>query len=1728
MTTLLQKPLFCSVLLMLSLCTSMAGQVLTCPTTITSPVTDLVNCEAIVTWLPPTEDAEIPCFDGTLDDALWVINLDVNATGATDGAIAFPDNCSLTLEASGNGSAGVDTYDEICIDITCPGTISFDWDAENLEGGVPTGSFNNDEPSFVLGGVETMLATAGNMADGTVTGLAVLAGDQFCFRVNSGNAGAKVQLDITNFVFEPVLTIAQVTTGSCTDISSGDSLAPGTYTVCYQAIACDAEVDVCAFQVVVEPCPNGGVLDCPNDITMQVTDAVTCQVPVTWDDAIGSPVDMPCFQNQFDALAWTHTIDVVNSVGTDGIAVFTDPCSLSMVATGDGTAGEDTYDEICIDVTCDGEISFDWLAENLEDGILSGTFNNDEPSYVVTGTETMLAIGADGDTASGSETGIAVTIGDQFCFRVNTRSAGAEVNLSISNFAFEATTTVAQYTVAPCTPLSSGSLFDPGLYTVCYTAEACGEIVDFCSFDLVVQEYTPGNLSCQNIHVSLNEDCEGIVTPDMVLTMDDLSCIDNYEVEIFATDGTSLGDQVGADQIGQTLDYTVCLPILGQCCWGSVTIEDKLPPEIECEDVTIACNALPSVAPPAIIDDNCAGGSIMLVNEVINDLPCDPDFTGCIVRTYRATDAAGAMSMECDQKIFLRRVDLSLVTFPVSTTLQCDDNFATDSNGHPAPSVSGVPLNAGVGIFPEIPDELCNVFLTYVDVVVPTDDCSDKFMRTWELREWWCGGEITIGGFQIIDVLDNTGPELTCGDDFTVSTQYGCTSSVEIPAILATDACNEIESYLINTGSGVLHTNGGNIELAEGVHTVTYTVFDACYNSSECSIEVTVQDLTEPVAICEQNTVVSIGQSGESVVYATAFDDGSLDECGPVTIDVRRMEDSCAQEDNTEWGEKVIFCCSDVGTTQMVALRVTDSSGNTNVCMVSVSVQDKLPPTMTCPDDLVIDCTEAYDLDNLGLFYGNPVVSDNCANASNVVETVDEDVNTCGLGQITRTFTLDRGNGLDPLVCVQNIFVENNDPFDFQDVVWPDDVSSDNACNIDDFHPDLLPVDQSYPQFSEDQCDLVGMNYEDEVFEFVIGTDACVKILRKWKVIDWCQTTNTEVAVDSFTQILKLNNTIDPEIGECSDITLATLDAGCNSAQVTVLAPSVTDDCTPDQQVQWQYEITFASGAIVNGNGPDASRDYPLGTHVITWTALDRCGNFDACSHEITVVNEKLPIPICINGLSVDLTPMDLDNDGTIDAEMSSLWASDFNNGSYHQCGYDVTVSFSTDITDTNLVLDCSHLGIEEVDMYVTVLDEFGNPLLDSEGNPLQSYCTTFVEVQDNNDVDFCPDITDPAITGRIALESGVELVGAQVNLINGAATEITDNSGTYNFGTMPFGGSYVVQPYHNVEHPNGVSTLDIILIQRHIMNIQPLASAYQMIAADANNSGSISAADLVDIRKLILEMYTEYPSNTSWKFVDKDQVFIDQMNPWGQGLDEAYQILQLAQDMAIDFVAIKVGDVNGSVDINNAQGTIESREAPVQFRVEVSQNQIHLFAVEDVDLHGLQLELLLDGGVRELFSDLPNFNSNHYRIDGNKLRISYSGLQSTQIDEGDRVMSIMTDAATKLAVSASFQNEAYTGALVASRNIELITDKAEQFEISSYPNPWEDKVTIAIQAPIAASTVGSLVDNQGRKVKTINLDLKPGSNKVELNGSALKSGVYTFRVDFDGHTYSKRLLKLN
>ena len=168
-------------------------------------------------------------------------------------------------------------------------------------------------------------------------------------------------------------------------------------------------------------------------------------------------------------------------------------------------------------------------------------------------------------------------------------------------------------------------------------------------------------------------------------------------------------------------------------------------------------------------------------------------------------------------------------------------------------------------------------------------------------------------------------------------------------------------------------------------------------------------------------------------------------------------------------------------------------------------------------------------------------------------------------------------------------------------------------------------------------------------------------------------------------------------------------------------------------------------------------------------------------------------------------------------------------------------------------------------------------------------------------------------VSGTITNAQGTPVEDIAV-IASGAtvAVDLTDASGVFSFD-LPAGGEYEIRPYSNCNVLNGVSTLDLVLLDKVISGIDTFDSPYTIIAGDVNPDAVLDTFDLVDIRAVIVGGWPlQFPNNVSWRFVPADYVFPDPGHPFPY--PQAIDIPSLSSNQSnVNFIAIKIGDVSYS-----------------------------------------------------------------------------------------------------------------------------------------------------------------------------------------------------------------------
>jgi hypothetical protein len=866
----------------------------------------------------------------------------------------------------------------------------------------------------------------------------------------------------------------------------------------------------------------------------------------------------------------------------------------------------------------------------------------------------------------------------------------------------------------------------------------------------------------------------------------------------------------------------------------------------------------------------------------------------------------------------------------------------------------------------------------------------------------------------------------------------------------------------------------------------------------------------------------------------------------------------------TAFNTHIPFTCCDIGVGPlMIELQIVDASGNTARCMVEVTVQDKSTPEIICPPDMRISCgtlidsVALYDISDRtfgtvlnGLIYDDtdrqPVIFDgedwgvdgiafdNC-NLELGLEVEDlRDV--CGAGEIRRTFTAtDPANGSTS--CTQVILVSIADPLSREDIEWPEDTEVEGTCGMD-------PIISGQPVIAHVSCDLMAFQYKDLITGPVDG--ACAKILRTWYVIDWCQyDLVTGEGLWEQVQTIKVLNSAGPEfMNACASVTLCQDDPALEetspcTATVT-RSQIVTDDCTPPAKLKWQYALdVYGDGAfeytspLQTGAGPNAMivgsslhlaailPDLPFNDpddseahHVIRWMVRDDCGNDRSCAESIRISDCKAPTPVC-QALIQPLAP-----DGT-----AEIWASDFNASSSDNCtpAEDLRYSFSAIEIVPSMSFDCDDIaqnGSLQFDLPIWVWDAWDNV----------ASCVATLTLQDPMQI--CDEVPNLTISGHIQTAFGEPVELVYTALEGGMSAEyMTSGDGDYHFAHVPMMQQYEIIPSRNDDPKNGVTTLDLILIQKHLLGLQAFTEPYEFIAADINRSENVSALDLIELRKLILGIYSEFPNNTSWRFMDAQTTFADPDHPFD--FTESIVIGALTDHAPNrDFTAVKIGDLNGTVQANASQiitrsgirqWSLEGRDQLVQAGEEIELT-FNLHGLDQVlgfqgfiELHGLQF-MAVSGALMDVTEE-------HVAVFPDGLALSWSRGNASATTGTERQVFTFKLTALKdgrlsemLHLSPGRMAPEIYGTdqngNIETQRLGLIfteekhSDKGLPFALyQNVPNPWQHETLIKFDLPAAMEYTLTVYDVMGRARQTKSGLGTAGSNYVMITSEDLRRG---------------------
>ena len=463
--------------------------------------------------------------------------------------------------------------------------------------------------------------------------------------------------------------------------------------------------------------------------------------------------------------------------------------------------------------------------------------------------------------------------------------------------------------------------------------------------------------------------------------------------------------------------------------------------------------------------------------------------------------------------------------------------------------------------------------MSFTDTVIDNGDCNGELTieRLWRADNPDNG--LAAAGVQTIRLRDDNTPVISnCPADIVVQSNANCTAIVTWTVPTATDDCG-LSSFSSNIQSGSTFSVGTTV--------VTYTAIDHCGNMASCSFSVTVIE-----ACCNHSPVLTLPAD------YTGCPDSSTDPSATGTATATIPGTGCGLP-SVSYSDVITSTgsCNNERTIQRTWTAVNPANPNISSSGVQwITLVDTQAPIISgCPQNIVINAGSTCNSTIVN--WTAPTASDDCG-----IQSFTSNISpgsSFGAGTTTVTYTAIDQCGKTS-VCSFTVTVLANCCNGTPSLTIPSDFVGCPSTGSDPSVTGQATGSQPGPN-----CSPPTITYTDVV---TLVSDCHTRIDRTWRATN----SSYPSVYTSAVQVINLRDTEAPDIISCpADITAFADADGC-VANVNWAPPTVSDNCSV---------VSFT-----NDRPAGSEHIFPIGSTVVTYTAIDGCGNSSSCSFTVTVM----------------------------------------------------------------------------------------------------------------------------------------------------------------------------------------------------------------------------------------------------------------------------------------------------------------------------------------------------------------------------------------------------------------------------------------------------------------------------------------------------------------------------
>lgn len=407
-------------------------------------------------------------------------------------------------------------------------------------------------------------------------------------------------------------------------------------------------------------------------------------------------------------------------------------------------------------------------------------------------------------------------------------------------------------------------------------------------------------------------------------------------------------------------------------------------------------------------------------------------------------------------------------------------------------------------------------------------------------------------------------------------------------------------------------------------------------------------------------------------------------------------------------------------------------------------------------------------------------------------------------------------------------------------------------------------------------------------------------------------------------------------------------------------------------------------------------------------------------------------------------------------------------------------------------------------------------------------------------------------VTGTLKDWRGYPIEGANVTVGNQSFKTIYD--GRFEFYNTFVADAMEVRFEKEIAPRTSISTADLIVLQQHLTGEKRFDQTYQWIAADLDNSGTITYDDAGILKQLIDGKFED----AGWRIVPAD--YYKSLPKHQIQLPSVTTIVKAERVVAVDFIGVKLGDINGSHTLkdNIPNDIFPSPEVLtinlLNAKLKAGQNYVIPFSTNDFsELIAYQATLKIEDAkitqlentfkkqpglsLKQLPDDLIVANWLNDRVGRKVAESNAAELESHQSETSILELEIIPEKDGLLSdfitlLNKPVQTEAYDrDGNVMSLQLLFRSAPSEEGSLEVYqnrPNPFREVTNINYFLPKNGSVKLTLTDESGKLIKVYNGAGEKGFNSFTVQGKDVPKGLIFYKLKTDFGEVTKKMLHLN